>query len=464
MGRLRRPGSEPGNEIPGGTVKIRTVLATGLVATALAVTALPAAAQSSEKPTATEIGVTPTEVRIAVVADVDNTLAPALFKGSVDGVKAGVEFVNSKAGGGGVAGRKLVVDFLDSHLSATDSRNATIQACQNNLAMVGTMVLFLNTVEDIVNCKDKAGAVTGLPDIASTAVGSIEACSPMTFSVLGNQTDCATITQNPQTYYGNQGQSKYLLKKYGKLSGPMIVGSDTKDAKKGGSVLALTNQAAGVTMNPNEPVGKSGRAPQSEYTETAVAFKQNNSNYFYSSTAVGGTLSLIRELKLQGVDTTKIVMDATSVYGNKVVADNPDLFEGMNAALQYLPVDEGKYNKNLAAFEKYMKAANAPTDQFSVYGFSAVIAFRDAVNATVAKHGVNGLTRANLIEGIKTLTDFDAGGMMGAHSFKTARTTACFVAVKFVKGTWVRQYPKKPGTMDCDEKNQVVIKANLLGL
>ena len=444
---------------------LRKFWAVGVVAAALAVAALPAAAQSSsEKPTATEVGVTATEVHIAVVADVENSLAPALFKGAADGVKAGAEFVNSKAGGGGVAGRKLVVDFIDSKLSATDSRNATIQACQNDFAMVGTMVLFLNTVEDIVNCKDKAGAVTGLPDIASTAVGSVEACSPMTFSVLGNQTDCSTVTQNPQTYFGNQGEAKYLLKRYGKLSGPMLVGSDTKDSKKGGSVLALTNQQAGINMVPDGVIGKSGRDPQSAFTEVAVGMKQNNANYLYSAGAVGGTLALIREAQIQGIDTTKLVMDSASTYGNKVVADNASTFEGMHSPLQYLPLDEGKYNTNLAAFSKYMKASGGTADQYSVYGFSAVLAFRDAVKAVVDKHGVNGLTRANLIEGIKTLTDFDAGGMLGAHSFKTGRITGCFVSVQFLKGKWVRQYPKKPGTMDCKESNSVLIKANLLGL
>ena len=446
-------------------MKIRTLLAVGVAAAALSVAALPAAAQSAkEKPTATEIGVSATEIHIAVVADVDNTLAPALFKGAADGVKAGAEFVNSKAGGGGVAGRKVVVDFLDSHLSATDSRNATIEACQNDFAMVGTMVLFLNTVEDIVNCKDKAGAVTGLPDLASTAVGSIEACSPMTFSVLGNQTDCSTITQNPQTYWGSQGEAKYLLKRYGKLSGPMLVGADTKDAKKGGSVLALVNQGAGIKMVPDAPIAKGGREPQSAYTEVAVGMKQNNANYLYSATAVGGTMSLIREAQLQGIDTTKLVMDSASTYGNKVVSDNASIFEGMHTPLQYLPVDEGKYNKNLAAYNKYMDAANGTKDQYSVYGFASVIAFRDAVNAVVAKDGVNGLTRANLITGIKTLTDFDADGMMGVHSFKTGRITSCFVSMQFLKGKWVRQYPKKPGTMDCKPANAVVIKSNLLGL
>src|SRR5438034_230839 len=87
------------------------VLAIGVIA------ALPASAQSSNgKPKATDVGVTASEIHIAVVADVDNPFAPGLFKGAVDGVEAGAKYVNSKAGGGGIAGRKLVVDFYDSKL------------------------------------------------------------------------------------------------------------------------------------------------------------------------------------------------------------------------------------------------------------------------------------------------------------------------------------------------------------
>ncbi len=63
---------------------------------------------------ATEIGVTAKTINIAVVADVDNPIAPNVFKGVVDGAQAGAKYVNAN---GGVAGRKLVVDFIDSKLN-----------------------------------------------------------------------------------------------------------------------------------------------------------------------------------------------------------------------------------------------------------------------------------------------------------------------------------------------------------
>jgi len=66
------------------------VLVGTVIAALTALSLVPAAAQSSTKATATEVGVTAGEIHIAVVADVDNPLAPGFFEGRVvDGVQAG---------------------------------------------------------------------------------------------------------------------------------------------------------------------------------------------------------------------------------------------------------------------------------------------------------------------------------------------------------------------------------------
>ena len=96
------------------------------------------------------------------MADVDNTLAPGLFKGSPAAVEAFAKSVNAD---GGLAGRKLVVDFIDSHLNADEARNVVIKACSEDFGVVGTASLFLNNVDDMTACVDQAGAATGIPDL-----------------------------------------------------------------------------------------------------------------------------------------------------------------------------------------------------------------------------------------------------------------------------------------------------------
>src|SRR6476619_5916334 len=231
--------------------KVRNLVVVCLVLVALAVPAVgTATAQSSNsKPTATEVGVTASEIHIGVIADVDNPFAPGLFKGAVDGVKAGAAFLNSKAGGGGLAGRKVVVDFYDSKLNGNESRNATIQGCQNDYALVGTSALFLAQVEDIVNCADQAGAATGIPDLSAVTTGVPESCSTMAFPAYGTAIDCPTVNQNPQTFFANQGPAKWeLSQNKGGLHGVTIVGNDTKDAARGGTILGMAAQQAGIKM------------------------------------------------------------------------------------------------------------------------------------------------------------------------------------------------------------------------
>ena len=74
----------------------------------VAATTVTAAAQSDTKEAAkaTDVGITPTEIHVAVIADVDNPIVPNLFRGSKDAVEGAAKFLNSKAGGGGLAGRK----------------------------------------------------------------------------------------------------------------------------------------------------------------------------------------------------------------------------------------------------------------------------------------------------------------------------------------------------------------------
>ena len=122
--------------------------------------------ERGEKPKATDVGITATEIHIAVIADVDNPIVPEPVQGLEGrGRRASAKFLNSKAGGGGLAGRKVVVDFYDSKLNANATTNAEIQACENDVAAVGTSAVFAASVDKMRNCKDSTGAVTGLPDI-----------------------------------------------------------------------------------------------------------------------------------------------------------------------------------------------------------------------------------------------------------------------------------------------------------
>ena len=325
-------------------------------------------------------------------------------------------------------------------------------------------LLFLSQVDDITNCVDKAGQAVGIPDISAISTGVPESCGPMAFPAFGTAIKCDTVNANPQTYFANQGPAKWQLSQHkGGLHGDTIVGNDTKDAARGGTIVGLGAQHAGIKPDQGNPViSVSGRDPQSVFTPIVQKMKEDKSNYNLNIASANQALLIRNEATLQGIDPKSVRWECSSCYGNSIMTQNAQAFEGEYQFLGFLPFEEASVNKTLQGFLTNEKKVGGTPDQFGAYGFAAVIAFRDAVNAAVKAHGVNGITRTNLITATKGLTNFDADGMLGTRSFKTGQTTSCFMMVKFTNGKWVRQYPAKKGTFDCKPSNAVTITANLI--
>ena len=149
-----------------------------------------------------EVGISEKEIRIGVMADVENAFQPGLFKGSVDGINGFAKYVNKR---GGIAGRKLVVDFYDSNLSAEGSRNGIVRACSKDFALVGTTSLFVNNISDLVGCVDKAGVATGLPDYPVLTSEPVQQCSPVSYPINPPPLDCATKDAAEETYRAQVG-------------------------------------------------------------------------------------------------------------------------------------------------------------------------------------------------------------------------------------------------------------------
>jgi hypothetical protein len=420
--------------------------------------AAPAGAQSgSDTPKAVEVGVTPTEIHIATIADVDTPLAPGLFEGAKYGALGAAKYLNSKAGGGGVAGRKIVVDFLDSKLNANESRNAVITACQDDYAMVGNAMVFLTSAEDIVGCTDKAGVKTGLPDMPSFTAGVVESCAPTTFGINPPQLHCNTATQTPQEYTSSKAGAPYFVHKFGKnkLHGAMLYGNDTKDAERGSRALVDAFLSTGIKADQYK--GFSATTNQSGYTGVVAQMKADGSNIVDNLTT---SPELLRaEMQLQGMNVDDVIYQC-GCYGEKY-RTNPAL-DGVYIWGYTLPLEEASSNAMLRTFLKYVPRDKA--DGFAEYAWASVLAFAQAARAVVAKDGVNGLTREHFLQhGVTTLTKFDADGMMGTVNIAAHVPTDCSMLLQLKSQKYVRLSPKKRGTFDCRPSNLATIEADYIG-
>jgi len=413
-------------------------------------------AQSKDAPTATDVGVTADTIRIAAVADVDNPFAPGLFQSSVDSVRGAAKYINAN---GGIGGRKVVVDFIDSHLNPNESRNAIITACQQDFALVGTAALFLSNVDDEVNCKDINGQATGIPDLGGIVTGIPQTCSPVVYSPTAPQLLCDTKDQHPQTYQGNQGDTTYYKKTFGKgLHGAFVLPNDTQDANRGDSVQEVIAVQNGVKADQSPTA--SGRDPQSVYTPVVQKMKNDGSNWGFNGLAYANVIQFRQEAQLQGLTDPKIIWACTTAcYDQKYLAAGSAV-DKTYTPMAFLPFDETAYNKGLANYVKY--TGKDKIAGLGVYSWAAGIELQQALNSVVKDKGVNGITRANLLGALKNMTSFDADGFIGKANVGGKVTSSCFVLEQVQNGKFVRVWPKKKGTFDCTPSNHVTVKADLI--
>jgi len=444
--------------------RIRWVALAGGVAVVVSTMVASAGAQSStaDSPKATEVGVTPTEIHVAVVADVDNSIAPNLFKASVDAVRGAAKYLNSKEGGGGLAGRKVVVDFYDSQLNPSTTRNGEIKACENDVAMVGTSAVFLTSVDEMRNCKDSTGAATGLPDIPFVSTALAQQCSDQSFPVTPPQVVCSTKDEHPQTFQANVGRGRYYEKVYGnnKLHGIYIFNTDSKSAHD--SSVASLGGLRDIGIESDGDFDRPGAALQSAFTDIVQAMKNKGSNYGTCTGPYTCTVNLRKEAALQGV-TAKVWDCSVQCYDRQFLAAAGQDAEKEYVDTLFLPFYSKADQKAVPMLANFVKYTG--TDKVASYGayaWSAMMAFRDAVNGAVKAGGVNGVTRKAVLEQLTKIHNFSADGMLAPIDLAARKISQCTVTMQVKNGDFVRVNPTAPGTFACAKQNVIYRKLDLI--
>jgi len=408
------------------------------------------AGAADEKPTATEVGVTPTEIRIAVIADVDTPLAPGAYAGARDAVQAWGKYVNSQ---GGLAGRKVTVDFIDSKLNGDETRNAIIKACQNDFAIVGTGALFMNNVDDLVSCPDKAGAKTGLPDVPVVTLWEAQQASPVSFPI----TAPSKVFSDPsgETYQARVGRFRWYLQNVSKdLHGMFLVGADLEALKTASMPIWLGAQKVGVKSDGVYDIH--GADGQDKYLPIATAIKSDGSTIVSSAVNDTSQAYMLKEASVQGVNTVKVWDCTSACYSKRFLETAGAKADGQYVDMPFVPAEEAKYSP---AVKTYLKAVgDGVVDGNGEQAWAAALFFRDAVNAAVRQNGVNGLTRANWLAAAKGIHSFDADGMLATSDIPAKKATPCTSLFQVKSGKFVRVYPKKPASFDCNSKNVVLVK------
>ena len=320
--------------------------------------------------------------------------------------------------------------------------------------MVGSNSVFNPDVTTQDTCKDAEGKATGLPDVAAFAVDTNEMCSPMTVGVNTRAEGCPVATDQSRDMTRMQGPFSWLEQQNPGLHGVYLANGDLPSTKNSAISDIAAQEAAGIDFDAK--LVMSARDAQSDYVPRVLHLK-DGANYVYDGAADFGLSLYMREAQAQGIDTSKVVWACSvACYTKTLLTTGGNAVDGAYLWIQFLPFEEAGTNEALAAYIDTVGADKI--DTWGATSWQSAIAFQRVVNQIVVDQGPNAITRASLLEGLRSLEDFDAAGMTGPHAL--GEQSPCYVMLRVEDGAFTRAWPTEPGTFDCEASNLVTVNVN----
>ena len=391
------------------------------------------------------------EITIEVMADTGSQLSPGFGQGSVDAVKAFAEYINAN---GGVGCRQVAVRTWDSKFDPSEAKNGQLDSCGNALAMVGNYSVLNPDPSAMEQCVDKAGAATGIPNIAALAVDGNENCSPMTLGANSRPEPCPLAPDTVREFQRIVGPAHYLLSVHPDLHGVYLANGDLPSTKLSAVPDILALEDAGLVWDAK--LVQSARDTQSDYIPR-VQYLQNGSNFVWNTPADYGMVFWMKEAIAQGVDMDTITWACgVACYTSNLLANGAEAVNGLYIWIPFLPFEEADTNEALDAY--VTNVADGKIDYNGAQSWQAAIAFQAAVNQIVMDQGPNAITRANLLAALGAMDDFSFDGMTGPR--KLAAPNPCYVMVQVQDQAFVRVWPEERGTLDCAPENLGTVSVN----
>jgi hypothetical protein len=367
-------------------------------------------------------------------------------------MKAFADYVNAN---GGIACRQLEVKLWDSKLNADESKNGLIDACRTAVALVGSNALFNPDVSPMAQCKDEAGAITGLPDIAALANDINQLCNKTTFLIQAVSEKCETLT-GERDLVASRGTIAYQLKQAGgTLHGLYMVPGDLPTTVQSATPQIKAQALQGVKWDATLKV--SGRDEQAAYTPRVQVIKANKSNYVYNGSNDRAMVNMMKEAKAQGVDTVKVWACSLACYTPNFLNTGGAAVEGTYVWMPFLPFEEADSNPALGTYVDNITRF-AEVDSFGAQAWQAGMLFKEIIDGIVESDGVNGITRVKILEALRAKTDFTADGWMGDEGKDLRGVSSCFLIMRVEGGKFVRKFPAEKGKLECDRSNLMTVR------
>jgi ABC-type branched-subunit amino acid transport system substrate-binding protein len=366
-------------------------------------------------------GLTADKIKIATLADISG-VQPGLFQSAHDAAKAAAAYINST---GGICGRQIVPDLLDSKTDSGGNRAAMQQACAGDFVVVGSVSAFDDG-------SAQPGQACGIPDMTAVSTNRAKYNATNTFPAFPNGGGAVGTTS-----------AKYLAKAY-------------PDAIKHAAILwldqAVAVSNAALRKKVWESVGfkwvyeRAVQVLQPSYTSYVSDMKNLGVQYI---TFVGDYQNIVRlqkSMKQQGFFPK--VRDWDSVaYSEKYLQQDPEAVEGSFVFINTAMVEEAGQNEEMKLYTTWLQRAapGAIPDYFGIWAWSAYRLFQK-----VATQIGPDITRTKVLSTLKATSTWNGFGIHGPTQVGAKKATVCTLYLQVKSDKFKRMWPASG--FDCSGK------------
>lgn len=376
---------------------------------------------TTEPDGSTDVGITPTEIHLAVIAD-----DPTTF----DGMTAWQSTVNK---GDGLAGRKVRLDLLTTDGTAEGYAAAVQSACEEDFAIVGSFSLF-DAPTDAVGC----GAI---PDLPVEPVAPAHAVASNAFSVFPREPAVEAV-----------GPYKWLAANVAGCCAQFWIVPDLEPGRARtnatiDAAAAVGFETAGtVDLGDNDP-------PEPTYEEIVDQLVDSGGTFAASGLGSASTIELRDAAEAKGVSGVRAWYCDARCYDTAFLDGGGTNVEDEYVVIETAPLSDRLEVPGVRAYVRAARRGNDPTSYDGLRSFTAGLLFEDALGKVVDEHGDNGLTRVALLEALGTIDAFTGDGIVGSTNVAEGTPSGCFVLLQVRNGKFARVSPTDAGSLDCGPQN-----------
>jgi ABC-type branched-subunit amino acid transport system substrate-binding protein len=371
--------------------------------------------------TASTPGVTANSITVGSISDISLPIA-GLFEGAKVGTQAYFAYINSQ---GGVNGRKLILDGMDSAFSSGTVASEAQSIAKNDFAIVGGFSLLDGSEKPAIDAAH-------LPVVT-------QVLSPTLYSDPNLYSAIPLVNGGEAT-----GPFKWLKKTYPQdVKAVGLIGSNSAAT----AVIAEhTFRKLTYSLGYKWLYARDANAFETSFIPDMIKMKNAGVKMVFEPTQQGAYIStMAQEIKQEGLNA--LLVSGSNAYEENFdpgSAGNGTLVTGVTALYEG---QDAKVVPAVATFDKWAKKVDPQTelDLYTLYGWISAQLFVQALRGAGADP-----TRASLDAQLDKITSFNASGLISNQDPAQKIPGGCWIVAEYENGTWKRIPPDPKSGFVCN--------------